>query len=91
MQSVSIKSNWPIAGARPSKAPQQKVLRDAMDTLGLTRKEFAARIHVPFRTLEKWLLPEDSGDYREMPDIARGYVADILQWHAIAPKERATA
>lgn len=59
---------------------QQDFLRRAMAALGMTQKEFARRFRVSPRTLEKWLLPDDSKDHRRMPDMAWGYVEDVLKW-----------
>ncbi|WP_338639965.1 transcriptional regulator [Burkholderia pyrrocinia] len=59
---------------------QQELLRVAMDRLGMTRAEFAARLSIAVRTLDKWLLPADSPDSRTMPDMGRSYVLEILQW-----------
>lgn len=58
--------------------PQQEFLRIAMDSLTLQRSELAARIDVSPRTLDKWLLPEDSKDCRKMPAIARKFLSEIL-------------
>ncbi|AOK49754.1 MULTISPECIES: hypothetical protein [Burkholderia] len=60
--------------------PQQELLRVAMDRLGMTRAEFAARLSIAVRTLDKWLLPDGSPDARTMPDMGRSYVLEILQW-----------
>lgn len=60
--------------------PQQELLRVAMDRLCMTRAEFAERLSVAVRTLDKWLLPADSADARTMPDMGRSYVLEILQW-----------
>ena len=60
--------------------PQQDLLRVAMAQLGMTRAEFAARLSVAVRTLDKWLLPADSPDARTLPDMGRSYVLEILQW-----------
>jgi hypothetical protein len=51
-----------------------------MAQLGMTRDAFAARISVARRTLDKWLLPDDSPDFRGMPDMGRAYVEEILEW-----------
>lgn len=59
---------------------QQEFLREAMQSLGLTRCAFAARISVPEKTLNKWLAPVDTGDYRNMPDVVWAYVREILVW-----------
>lgn len=61
---------------------QQEFLREAMQSLGLTRAAFAARISVPEKTLNKWLAPGDTGDYRNMPDVVWAYVREILVWDA---------
>lgn len=60
---------------------QQELLRDAMDELGMTRAEFAVRLSVAIRTLDKWLLPADSPDARAMPEMGKAYVCEILDWH----------
>jgi transcriptional regulator with XRE-family HTH domain len=59
---------------------QQELLRAAMSELGKSRSEFAARISVSVRTLDKWLLPDDSPDFRSMPDMGRSYILEILEW-----------
>lgn len=59
---------------------QQDLLRDAMAQLAMTRTEFAKRISVPRRTLDKWLLPEGSADARALPEMARSYIKEILEW-----------
>lgn len=60
---------------------QQELLRRAMEELGMTRAEFAVRISVPIRTLDKWLLHDDSDDARVMSDMGRAYILEILEWH----------
>ncbi|KLU21872.1 aspartate carbamoyltransferase catalytic chain [Caballeronia mineralivorans PML1(12)] len=65
---------------QPASPTQQDLLRDAMETLGMTRAEFAARLSVPPRTLDKWLLPEESTDFRAMPEMGKAYVREILHW-----------
>ncbi|QRR11821.1 transcriptional regulator (plasmid) [Burkholderia sp. MS455] len=60
---------------------QQELLRLAMAELGMTRAQFAARICVPGRTLDKWLLPSDSHDANPMPAMGISYVRDLLEWH----------
>ncbi|MEW6347089.1 MAG: transcriptional regulator [Paraburkholderia sp.] len=64
---------------------QQDFLREAMQTLGLTRTAFATRISVPEKTLNKWLAPCDTGDYRNMPGVVWAYVREILMWDANKP------
>jgi transcriptional regulator with XRE-family HTH domain len=63
-----------------SELAQQDFLRLAMQQLGTTRDEFASRISVARRTLDKWLLPNESPDFRGMPDIGRAYIREILEW-----------
>jgi aspartate carbamoyltransferase catalytic subunit len=58
---------------------QQEFLRDAADALGLTQKELAARMCAPWETFRKWLLPQESGGAREMPEIAWQLVREILE------------
>ena len=53
-----------------------------MDALGMTRDAFAKRFTVPRRTLDKWLLPDTSNDYRPLPDMARAYISEVLQENA---------
>ncbi|MFJ1252268.1 hypothetical protein [Cupriavidus sp. CuC1] len=48
----------------------------------MTRDEFAARISVSRRTLDKWLLPSESSDFRTLPDMGRAYIQEILTWYA---------
>ena len=62
----------------PRIAPQQEFLRQAMESLGMTRDAFAKRFTVPRRTLDKWLLPDASNDFRPLPDMARAYISEIL-------------
>jgi len=57
---------------------QQEFLRGAAATLGLTQKELATRMCAPWETFRKWLMPSESGSYREMPEIAWQLVREIL-------------
>ncbi len=66
---------------RPTSSTAQQVfLRDAMAILGMTRAEFAQRISVPSKTLDKWLAPAGTSDFRNMPDVVWAYVREILDW-----------
>jgi hypothetical protein len=56
---------------------QQEFLRDAMQRLGMTRDEFAARIAVKRKTLDNWLLPPGDSA-RGMPDMAWKFIQEIL-------------
>ena len=58
---------------------QQQQIRAAMRQLGMPRREFAARINVPIRTFNKWLLPDDSNDHREAPAIALHFIREIVK------------
>jgi aspartate carbamoyltransferase catalytic subunit len=58
--------------------PQQVVLRDAMRRLNMTRDAFAERIGSRRRTLDSWLLPDESSEFRTMPEVARHFVIEIL-------------
>lgn len=57
---------------------QQEFLREAATTLGVTQKGLAARMGAPWATFEKWLLPSESPNSREMPQIAWSLVREIL-------------
>jgi len=58
---------------------QQKFLRQAMETLGMTREQFAERIGAKKRGLDNWLLPSDSKEFRAMPEMAWKFIREILQ------------
>jgi len=49
---------------------QQDALRQAMNQSGQTRDQFANTMGVSRRALDKWLLPDTSGDFRRMPETA---------------------
>jgi transcriptional regulator with XRE-family HTH domain len=65
---------------------QQEFLRHAMAELGLTREAFAARLGSAKRTLDKWLLPETSNDYREMDEAIWNLVREILAHEKLKTK-----
>ncbi|RQS99378.1 transcriptional regulator [Burkholderia contaminans] len=69
-----------VGASTKSGAVQQVFLRDAIAALGMTRTEFAQRISVPIKTLDKWLAPANSSDFRNMPDVVWAYVREILDW-----------
>ena len=58
--------------------PQQVYLRDAMRTLNMTRESFSQRIGCTKRALDTWLLPDESSEFRAMPEMARRFIAEIL-------------
>jgi len=49
---------------------QQDILRQAMAQSGQTRAQLAEGMGIAKRTLDKWLLPESSRDFRHMPETA---------------------
>src|SRR5450830_1701265 len=64
---------------------QQSFLRDTMRRLNLTREAFAARIGVSRRALDTWLLPQESQEFRRMPEIVQRFALEILSSSALAP------
>ncbi|NHZ99116.1 transcriptional regulator [Massilia sp. CCM 8734] len=58
---------------------QQEFLRDAMNTLNMTRDEFADRIGTNRRRLDNWLLPSESSGFREMDEMAWKFIREILK------------
>jgi len=63
---------------KPVAMTQQAFLRHAMDTLGMTRDQFAERIGASRRRLDTWLLPSDSTGFRELDSMAWKFVREIL-------------
>src|ERR1700761_2928451 len=57
---------------------QQVLLRHAMRRRDMTRDVFADRIGSRRRALDSWLLPDDSNEFRAMPEVARRFVQEIL-------------
>lgn len=55
---------------------QQDALRQAMQQTGQTRAQMAEVLGVSRRTLDKWLLPETSQDFRRMPGTALRLLAN---------------
>ena len=49
---------------------QQDLLRLTMQQTQQTRSQLALELGVSKRALDKWLLPETSGDFRHMPETA---------------------
>lgn len=56
---------------------QQDFLQEAMADLGMTREAFALRLGCAKRTLDKWLLPDSSNDYRAMNETVWNLVREI--------------
>lgn len=57
---------------------QQEFLRSAMTELNMTREAFCGRLGCARRTLDKWLLPAASKDYRNMDETIWNLVREIL-------------
>lgn len=57
---------------------QQELLRYAMNILGFTRQQFAERIGTTRRALNNWLIPSTSVENREMPEMARRFILELL-------------
>lgn len=57
---------------------QQEFLRESAKALNLTQAGLAERMHAPWATFEKWLLPSENKSSREMPAIAWQLVREIL-------------
>ena len=55
---------------------QQDQLRQTMQRSNQTRAQLAAALGVSPRTLDKWLLPETSKDFRRMPEPAIRLIAN---------------
>lgn len=51
-----------------------------MARLTLTREQLAERIGVAVKTVNKWMAPEGSEEFRSMPAMARKYIMDIIRW-----------
>lgn len=62
---------------------QQQLLRDAAALLGKTQRELASQMEVPWSTFEKWLAPEGSKSFREMPAMAWRFVNIIVENHVL--------
>lgn len=62
---------------------QQEFLRAAMAELNMSREEFATRLGCAKRTLDKWLLPDDSDDSREMSLPIWNLIREIQQHEAL--------
>jgi aspartate carbamoyltransferase catalytic subunit len=58
---------------------QQILLRDAMQALNMTRDVFAERLAIKRRTLDTWLLPDTSNEFRAMPSVVEKFINEILQ------------
>jgi len=61
-----------------SMSTQQEFLRSAMAELDMTRDAFSTRLGCARRTLDKWLLPQTSNDFRNMDEAMWKFVREIL-------------
>ena len=57
---------------------QQEFIRHAMEVLCMTREQFATRLGCASRTLDKWLLPSTSNDFRSMSDLVWNHIREVL-------------
>lgn len=57
---------------------QQEFLRNAMAQLGMTRQQFADRIHASKRRLDSWLLPLESKEFRELDPTIWQFIREML-------------
>src|SRR5579872_7020821 len=58
---------------------QQVLLREAMQTLNMTRDAFAERLSIKRRALDAWLLPDTSNEFRVMPDVVHKFIGEIMR------------
>lgn len=65
---------------------QQEFLRAAMTELAMTRDAFCSRLGAARRTLDKWLLPADSKDFRNMDETIWNLVREILAHEKLKAK-----
>ena len=65
---------------------QQPFLRSAMAELNMTRNSFSERLGCARRTLDKWLLPSSSKDFRNMDEIVWVLVREILAHEKLKKK-----
>lgn len=65
---------------------QQEFLRSAMAELHMTRDSFCGRLGCARRTLDKWLLPSSSKDFRNMDEIVWVLVREILAHEKLKQK-----
>lgn len=69
-----------------TKMTQQEFLRAAMAELDMTRDAFCLRLGAARRTLDKWLLPADSKDFRNMDETIWNLVREILAHEKLKTK-----
>lgn len=62
---------------------QQDFLREALARLKMSRTELANRLGISQKTLNNWMAPENTSDYRTLPKIARNYLIDLIFWDRV--------
>lgn len=60
------------------KLDQREFLKRTIAALGVTREGLAQRIGVSVKTINKWMSPKESDDFRVMPKMAEYYINDII-------------
>lgn len=68
---------------------QQDFLRAAMAELNMTRDKFCVRLGCARRTLDKWLLPSTSKDFRSMEETVWVLVREILAHESLKSSVKA--
>jgi hypothetical protein len=59
---------------------QGEFLRDAMRRMGKKRGPFAERFAATQKSLDNWLAPPGSKEFRKMPRMAWKYISEALVW-----------
>jgi aspartate carbamoyltransferase catalytic subunit len=59
-----------------------------MRILNMTRESLSQRIGCTKRALDTWLLPDESSEFRSMPEMARRFISEILAASDIGTKHR---
>ncbi|PNE59799.1 hypothetical protein A8H39_01235 [Paraburkholderia fungorum] len=62
-----------------SDTTQQDFLKDAKAQLGLTWDELAVASGINPRALKTYRMPDESKDYRALPDLARAAIVRLLE------------
>jgi hypothetical protein len=64
-----------------SDTTQQEFLKDAKAQLGVTWDELAVASGINPRALKTYRMPDESKDYRTLPDLARAAIVRLLEDH----------
>lgn len=62
---------------------QQEFLRASAKDLEIAQSGLAKRMHVPWDTFRRWLLPSESEGHREMPEMAWAFVREIQAYERL--------